>query len=54
MNAVPVSGVLEVLNPPSVQRADEAASKTIEYFLELGARRRAEPQEGLISDGRRG
>ena len=43
------SSVLEILDPPSVQRADDAASKIIQYFLELGARRRAEPQNDLVS-----
>jgi cytochrome P450 len=43
------SMVLELLNSPTVERADEAATAIIDYFRELSARRRAEPQGDLIS-----
>jgi cytochrome P450 len=43
------SSVLEILNPPAVDRADEAATEMIAYFTELAARRRAEPRDDLIS-----
>lgn len=43
------SMVLEILNPPAVERADEAATAIVAYFHELVARRRAEPEDDLIS-----
>jgi len=43
------SMVLEILNPLTVDRADEAASAIVAYFHELAARRRAEPEDDLIS-----
>jgi cytochrome P450 len=53
--------VLELLNPPAVDRADSAATAIVDYFEKLVAQRRAEPQDDLISalaaageDGERG
>ncbi len=43
------SMVLEILNPPEVDRADQAAQEIVAYFLDLAARRRAHPQDDLIS-----
>jgi cytochrome P450 len=43
------AAVLEILNPPAVDRADAAATAIIGYFGELIARRRAEPRDDLVS-----
>jgi cytochrome P450 len=43
------STVLEILNPPAVDRADAAASAIIDYFHRLAALRRAKPQDDLVS-----
>jgi cytochrome P450 len=43
------AAVLEILNPPAVDRADTAAAAIIAYFGELVARRRAEPRDDLVS-----
>jgi cytochrome P450 len=41
--------VLEILNAPAVDRADEAATKIIDYLQQLIELRRAEPRGDLIS-----
>jgi cytochrome P450 len=41
--------VLEILNPPAVDRADRAASEITAYLLELAAERRRKPERDLIS-----
>lgn len=43
------SAVLEILSPPAVDRADDAAAAIIAYFQDLVARRRRDPREDLIS-----
>ncbi len=43
------SMVLEIVNPPAVDRADEAATQIMAYFLELARRRREDPRDDLIS-----
>jgi cytochrome P450 len=43
------SMVLEILNPPAVDRADRAATEITDYFLELAERRRRAPRQDLIS-----
>jgi cytochrome P450 len=41
--------VLEILNPPAVDRADAAAAAIVDYFAELTARRRSDPRDDLLS-----
>ncbi|HEY2006635.1 MAG TPA: cytochrome P450 [Solirubrobacteraceae bacterium] len=43
------TAVLEILNAPAVDRADEAATKIIDYFQQLVELRRADPRDDLIS-----
>jgi cytochrome P450 len=43
------SSVLEILNPPAVDRADAAAGAIIDYFTELSRARRRAPEEDLVS-----
>jgi cytochrome P450 len=43
------SAVLEILNPPAVDRADAAAEAIIDYFTELARTRRRAPQDDLLS-----
>lgn len=43
------SMVLEILNPPVVDRADAAAVEIVEYLAALAAERRRHPREDLIS-----
>ena len=41
--------VLELLNPPAVDRADAAATAIVDYFEQLIAARRADPRDDLVS-----